>query len=458
LKGSLENLIKDFQLEKEGIFKLSLDNLEERCKNEAKATWRLFDTLQRFFIEQFNQNIRFTLAATAMEVFRRSYFDDFWFRDEGDIDKDLFERESYYGGRVEVFERGEIEYRSFDVNSMYPAVMAQDYLPKPNSAFWEHNPDTERVMKRLAERKLFILEACMVIPVQHIPPLPGKHPETGKLCFPVGEIEGVWCSPEIAAAVRYGATFKHIGKMLTYSRKEKYLARYAEDIYKKRQKAEKDGNPALKYMFKILLNSLYGKFGERVGQESNYIPLTDEDEIEGKRIVTGLNGREYIAIDPSEKTETQHTFVCISSFITSYARVRLLSGIKDCGEENVIYCDTDSIKVKTGVPIPLEINNTKLGAWKDEGTHTSTFYRPKLYADKMKGVPNRHEVLEVTPEIIRVAFERVIKRKEGIKRKLPQNAFVPAEKVLCLIDDKREWNGNKSKALSWGKWYKSTRF
>lgn len=449
LKGSLEALIKDFNLEAEGIEKLSLENLAERCQMDARATWRLFDILQRFFLDNFNQNIRYTLAATALEIFRRHYFQGFWYRDERDVDKDLFEREAYFGGRVEVYERGEIEHCSFDVNSMYPAVMAQDYLPKPNSAYWEHNPDAERVYKRLAQRKLFVLEATLIIPEQHIPPLPAKHPDTGKLCFPVGTIRGVWCSPEIAAAVRYGATFKEIGRMLTYSQKEKYLAGYAEDIYRKRREAERDGNPALKYMFKILLNSLYGKFGERIGQTANYIPLDtlEEDaDLEGRRIISGFNGREYLVIEPEEKQETEHTFVCISAFITAYARVRLLEGMKACGEHRVIYCDTDSIKVKPG-KVPLDVDPERLGAWKYEGRATAHFYKPKMYADKIKGVPKKHRVLEANSEVIRVAFEKVIKRKEGIKRRLPQNAFIPVEKTLSLADDKRAWQGNLSKPL-----------
>lgn len=446
LRGSLEMLIKEFGLEKEGIYKLSLDNLAERCRMDAKATWRLFDILQRFFISEFNQSIRYTIASTALSIFQRNYFDDYWVRDIDSHDKDDFEREAYYGGRVEVYQRGEIDHCSFDVNSMYPAVMADEYLPKPNSAFWEFEPDVSLVYKRLKEGRLFVLEADMYVPYQHIPPLPAKHPDTRKLCFPVGLISGSWCSPEIAAALKYGARIVKVRRMLTYSQKKKYLAGYATDLYDRRLEAEKAGNGALKYMLKILLNSLYGKFGEKVGQTTNYVPLSEDVDLEGRRIITGPGGKEYLVIEPEEKKDTKHTFACISAFITAYARVRLLEGMKRCGEERVVYCDTDSIKVRPG-KVPLDIDPKRLGAWKYEGRETARFYRPKMYGKKMKGVPNKHTVLEINEDTIRVAFEKVIKRKESIRRQLPQNAFVPSEKVLDLRDDKRRWEGNISRPL-----------
>lgn len=444
LKDSLENLIKSFQLEKYGIKKLSLDNLEERCIMDAKATWYLFDYLQRFFIDNYNVGIRKTLPACALSVFNKHYFHDFWERD--DEETDTFEREAYYGGRVEVFQRGERDYDSYDVNSMYPAVMSSELLPKPDSAYWVYQPSAEKLLRLIAHGTQFVADMTVYVPDTHIPPLPYRD---GKLVFPVGTFSGVWCSPEIAEAISSGAEIVNVRRILAYRKSFKYLSEYADDIYQRRLAAKAGGNDPLSHMYKLMLNSLYGKFGERVGAAQNYIPMPEEYKIkEGDTPFLAADGNWYLLAPKEEKSDTQHTFCCIAAFITSFARVRLYRGLTAFAPEEVIYCDTDSVKVKAGSKHDLEVDDSKLGAWKYEGRNAAIFYRPKLYADRMKGVPKRHTVISRDMDRILVAFERVIKRKESIRYGKSWNAFVPAEKEIDLTDDKREWVGEYSRPLS----------
>lgn len=438
VRASLEDLIKAFDLGKYGVEKLGFDRLEERCRMDAKATWLLFDYLQRFFIDTYGITIKPTLPSCALAVYRKNYFSSYWERDNDEMD--IFEREAYHGGRTECYIRGEVEYDSYDVNSMYPAVM-REFYPKPDSGYWEYNPTPAKVMRRLEESKLFIADVDMFIPDMLIPPLPVKR---DKLIFPCGDISGVYTSVEIKTAIEYGAVLKNVRKMLTYSQKEKYLERYADDMYERRKKAKETGNKPLSEMYKLLMNSLYGKFGERRGQERNFIPVTiDYDVKEGERLVM-MGDQWYKVIEKQEKKDTEHSFTAIAAFVTAYARAKLFRAMKDTGESRVIYCDTDSIKVLKGTRPGFEVNPLSLGAFKYEGSGTARFYKPKMYSDKMKGVPKRHALLEETDSYIRVGYEKVIKRKEAIIRGLEWNAFVKVEKVVQKEDDKRTWRGNRS--------------
>jgi len=462
-QASLEKLIQEFNLNEEGIFKLSLDDLESRCKNDAKATWKIFDILQKFFIRKFGISIRPTIGATALKVFQTNFFEDKWFRDENAKKADEFERSAYYGGRTEIFRRGTLAVEAYDVNSMYPAVMKNEYLPRPNRAKWLNTPPIEKVMALIESKTLFILEGTLFIPDQKIPPLPVKAAPPGgkdiKLLFPVGEVSGVWCSPEVEAALKYGARPVKIDHVLYYPEKGKFFEKFVDSVYSERIRAKAEGKSAETFMLKVLMNSLYGKFGQRNGKSTDYLPLSGDEAFsllkEGARVIFTLDNNGKITSDaflitpPEEKVDSDHTFTCISAFITSYARVRLLEGMKAVGEENVVYCDTDSIYILKdaleGIEGKIEVDSSRLGAWKNEGENVLEFYRPKVYGEKMKGVPNHHQLISKDDNSLVVEFLKVVKRKESIKRGLPWNAFLTTRKTIKLTDDKREWVGNDSR-------------
>lgn len=126
------------------------------------------------------------------------------------------------------------------------------------------------------------------------------------------------------------------------------------------------GNKGLRTLAKLMLNSLYGKFATSLDVQSK-IPYLGEDKI--------------IHYKFSEKDKKDGIYLPIGSFITAYARektIRTSQAIKDYsiekyGQDMYIYSDTDSIK--TLLPIEeleqfCEIDDIKLGAWKNEGIAT----------------------------------------------------------------------------------------
>lgn len=491
---SLEKLIKDFDLDKDGISKIPFDkgindrfelteketdNLILRCKMDAKATWYIFDWFQKFFLDKYNLSIRNTAPAMAFKVFTQEYFQDKegkgyqWKRYERQKDMCDLERQAYYGGRAEIIRRGkDIEHYSFDVNSMYPSVMLNEYFPDPSSAKWEQTPTQETIKVRLWEKKLFIVDCTIKVPDMYIAPLPYKHPELKKLVFPVGTFRASWSSVEIQLALNQGAEIIEVHKMLTYQKKEKYFERWVSDMYSARKEAQKNGNGALQATFKLMMNSLYGKFGERIGRNRGiHIPFSADDlangEVpdnvipmifeEGTTHPYGENIIGFYVLPKENQVDTTHTFTCIPAFVTAYARVKLDEAMID-NAEGVIYVDTDSIKIKTGNSVKLDKHQEALGKWGDEyiselnpsGIRKGTFYRAKMYdvetetetIRKRKGVGKiEQKVIEDNDEVEVCTFLSPVTRHEAIiSRKFNQNEFIKREKILIKLDDKRNWD------------------
>ncbi len=86
-------------------------------------------------------------------------------------------------------------------------------------------------------------------------------------------------------------------------------------------------------------------------------------------------------INHTEKN-SYDSFVGIASFITSYARMKLIGLIKQAGRENCYYMDTDSLFVNEDGLRRLmpEIDPYELGKLKvEEFSDKSAFWAPKFY-------------------------------------------------------------------------------
>ena len=130
--------------------------------------------------------------------------------------------------------------------------------------------------------------------------------------------------------------------------------------------ATKDGNKGLRYISKLFLNSLYGKFGTDI-MLVNKVPYYEDGEVK------------YYYSDPETR---KGIYIAMASFITSYARLKTITSAQkimddyNAGKSKIqfIYADTDSLHLDSpGFMLPdLEIDPYKLGAWKYE----SKFYSP----------------------------------------------------------------------------------
>lgn len=129
---------------------------------------------------------------------------------------------------------------------------------------------------------------------------------------------------------------------------------------------------ALRQLAKFMLNSLYGKFATNPKTRKK-IPYLDPED----------NVVRYTYGDPEERDPVYTAMGC---FITAYAREKTIrSG--QANYDRFIYADTDSLKL-TGFEDAegLEVHNTHLGAWKDEGNFSdSKWVRAKTYMVTVDG-------------------------------------------------------------------------
>lgn len=282
-------------------------------------------------------------------------------------------RQAYYGGRVEVFRTGHtttdptIHYG--DVNSMYPFAMLQP-MPIGRVAYFKGSANLER----LAKHRIGFVHCDVQIPTScYLPPLPYRH--EGKLIFPVGRFTGTWDWTELASLKRVGGRILKVHESVWF-RQKVIFAEYVHTLYALRDKSLPGYSEPIAFLAKLLLNSLYGKFGMGEEREKVHLNPSDSDLVD-------LKLRPMMAEEDSiwlEKVVCQPAYVIpqISAHITAVSRTILWSAMMDILDKGhrIYYCDTDSII--SSFPFP---HSTKLGEIKLEDTICEArFVAPKLYS------------------------------------------------------------------------------
>ena len=200
-------------------------------------------------------------------------------------------------------------------------------------------------------------------------------------------LHGTWCTPEINKAMEMGYELVRVHEVwhfkerksglfaeyvntwlkikteasgwpkdcTTEEKKRDYIKRFKkkEGIRLEYEKVEK--NPGLKATAKLMLNSFWGKFGQRenlpqVEQCTSPNQLYDilEDDTKHvsdirfctEEVVEAVYTHKEEAIFPSNKTN-----VFVAAFTTCWARLKLYSYLERLGEQ-VLYYDTDSVIYK----------------------------------------------------------------------------------------------------------------
>lgn len=164
---------------------------------------------------------------------------------------------------------------------------------------------------------------------------------------------------------------------------DKYIDKWIEN----KNKATKEGNKGLRYISKLFLNSLYGKFGTD-NVTVNKIPYFRDGMIH------------YYYSEPQPKNGV---YIAMASFITSYARLKTITSAQrimddyNAGKSEIqfIYADTDSLHcLSPGFKLPegLDVDPLKLGAWKYESRFSdkgqadgcgAKFLRQKCYIENL---------------------------------------------------------------------------
>lgn len=392
LNFSVEKIAKDFNLP---IQKLELDYKTKREKGHELTPHEVdylrcdVEVMARALDIMFGENLdKMTIGSDALHEFKEIFPDFFSSFPILDTDIDRLVRDSYKGGFTYLnplySEQETGPGIVFDKNSMYPAKMMNEVLPLG----WPEKFEGK-----------YEFDFCMPLSVQFLTCefqlKPGKIPsiqiknqpffrsneylessgdEIVELALTTPDLELFFENYDVNV-ISWDGGLKFVGFSGIF---ENYINKWTQ----KKIQSKADGNGALYQISKLMLNSLYGKFGlnPRCGRK---IPYLDEQGVV-----------RYQNLDPEERDPI---YVAMASFITAYARADIIRSsqairdfsLKKYGFDAYVYSDTDSIHcLLSEEDLPelskfMEIDDYKLGAWKLESKfQRGKYLRQKCYIEQ----------------------------------------------------------------------------
>ena len=333
-------------------------------------------------------------------------------------------RSAYYGGRVEIFRYGRYDGKvyEYDINSMYPYAMSYLTIPYGNLNYG----------KRL---DLVNREGVACLRVEsnlQIPLLPYRMDDG--LAYPNGKFTGVWAFPEIRRFIELGGKVKKVyWTFSTRKKARKVFTRFVRRYYGLRKR---ETNEARKMFYKILLNSLYGKFGFK--GEVQKLKRLFIGEFTHSKLFFARDGEIYGYDTRDIKTPYQNA--CIAAYITSEARCNQHKFMM-LRPDDLLYTDTDSFMMKTRLPDKYIGKN--IGELKLENIHQGAdFILPKVYrvgekvrakGFKINGVPD-FEKLRTTGSI---TIEKPRKVRQALRTGKKVNYWYKEKKSINAVYMKR---------------------
>lgn len=252
----------------------------------------------------------------------------------------------------------------YDVNSLYPSVMAYELLPYGVPVWFDGAPSPTE------DFPLFIVSITFLAKLKpnHLP------------CI---QIKGnsMFGSTEYLSEVNDATTLsvsnvdlemweKHYDlNILAYNGGWAFKGAYGffDEYIEKWSAIKANSEGGLRAIAKLHLNSLYGKFATNPNVTGKY-PVLD-------------NNRLALVMGPSETRDPVYTAMGV--FITAYAR-RVTLTAAQANYEHFAYADTDSIHLLTPAsPVGVTVDAHALGAWKREYYFQGAlFWRAKSYSEK----------------------------------------------------------------------------
>lgn len=321
---------------------------------------------------QFEQGLtKMTIGSDAMHTFKsmipKSHFENMFPVLDSEVDDYI--RKFYKGG----FTYAMPKYRrrimgkglSFDVNSLYPSVMYDRWLPIKKPIYFKGK------YKHDENYPLFIqsIRVDFKIKPDHIPTVQLK----GTWSF----INGVEYSTESNGEVILYLTsvdlklFLDHYDCLSIEYLEGYKFQQAKgmfcDYIDKFMAIKENSTGAIRENAKLLLNNLYGKFATNPDVTGKYVTLKND-------VVS------YQLLDPKFRDPV---YTAMGAFITAYAREKTIRTAQ-ANYDRFMYADTDSIHLWGTETPDIEIHDSKLGYWGFEYMFSKSKYvRSKMYMEKI---------------------------------------------------------------------------
>ena len=305
------------------------------CRRDTEIVWRFVaHMLQRY--EADDLKLKSTLPSMALQLFKAKFCPILPTVEEF---RRQFYRQGYYGGRVEVYRFKPVlgPVHHYDVNSLFPTQMRDAVFPDVDR--W-----TETTTMDLGHEGM--AEVTIRVPFTRYPPLPMRY--DGELVYPTGMLRGAWAYPELRAAEQEGCRIQSVHRAIEHrALAASPFKGFVEYCYGQRLQATHELD---RVYWKLMMNSLYGKFGQKEGMSMIFRDLLIE-----------------------QSKPATHANVIWAAYVTSHARVHLLNALRSVS--TVYYTDTDSLFTPDIMP-----TGKALGELKHEGTYRLIeFLGNKLY-------------------------------------------------------------------------------
>lgn len=345
------------------------------------------------FIDTFG--LRLTIGGTAMHEIKKTVS---FKKQDKHYDRQI--RPYYMGGRVGAFHIGKIPagYKYYDVNSLYPSTMASvDHFCGEN------------LKRHKIKGKHGIHKALLAIQNPYLIKWEGynnaacaiKCEKTKATTFDLSHGIFLSTSHEINVALKYGLIdVKRVHELIECRspiRFDEFVNKFAR--LKEQAKRNQDGMREI--LFKILLNSGYGKFGQWPEAFCDYEIITVEAAPFYLSNGWGLryDYEDFMVVSKPSADETGYFDVGVAASITGAARAVLLDGLMRA--KMPIYCDTDSI-IARDFPRAL-IDPYKMGYWDCETDIAEGYIAGK----KMYALKNSEGKIKTSTKGVRLNFNEV---------------------------------------------------
>ena len=277
-------------------------------------------------------------------------------------------RLSYKGGFVycnEQFAGQVLEGTSFDVNSLYPSVLHNCELPLGYPVEFKGKYKKDKMFPLYIQA----IQVDFEVKKGFLPTIQIKHSRFRETEY-LKKSDGVtvlWLTkPDLELFLEhYDCYFIKYLKGYKFRQSANMFKEYVDYWYAEKTEGKRLKDPVRTLHAKLMLNSLYGRYGMGTCRINKIAGLEDD-------VVTYHYGDE-------EFVAPQYT--ALASFVTSYARCITIRASQMLYEQGrYLYSDTDSIHIKGfEKPEGLDVDAFRLGAWKEEGHFVGKFLRAKTY-------------------------------------------------------------------------------
>lgn len=329
---------------------------------------------------------KMTTASNALAAFRQIYGKRYRYDFptlSNDEDADL--RKTYKGGftylnpvyKDKLIGEGAV----YDVNSMYPWAMTYCALPYGKPVFFKgaYKPSKIYDLYTITIRCSFKLKPGRIPSIQI--KNNWRYNDTEYLVDSGGEVViSLTCIDYELMLYNYDVTIHEYYGGYMFRSKVGVFKDYVDYWYHVKDEARSNGDKGLEKIAKLMLNSLYGKFGASKKREQKQPYLDDSDKV---------------AFHLFQSEDAKGGYLPIATFITSYCRDKIIRAAVECGER-FVYADTDSLHIVGTQPVPgLDVDNHRLGAFKLEETFIrAKFLRQKTYYEiiekEVEGLRTEH--------------------------------------------------------------------